>query len=242
MERATDLKRRNAIVIALGQPSDPLPHDEAMRLMAARVEERLPGWTVRGATLESPESVRTAAEGLDRPLVYPLFLTSGFFLAEVLPKRLARLLPGARIMPPFGEDPAIPRLVSDILLAAAALHDFAIAGTDVLLAAHGSETYTASRLSTERLASGVSQQSGFRRIFTGYIEESPFIEESARDLGQAICLPVFALSASHVAVDIPAALAKAGYRGVTLPPLGMHDEVPTFIADALRRHALQEAA
>jgi sirohydrochlorin ferrochelatase len=236
------MERRNVIIIALGQPSDPLPHDASMRKMAAEVGELLPGWTVRGATLESPGSVVAAAEGLDRPLVYPLFLTNGFFLEKMLPERLSRLVSGAHILPPFGEDPAIPQLVSDILLAAAASHGFAIAGTNVLLVAHGSRTFTASRLSTERLSSEVARRSGFRRVFTGYIEEHPFIEHSARGLGQAICLPVFALNGGHVAVDVPAALRKAGYGGITLQPLGMHERVPALVADSLRRQAVRKAA
>jgi hypothetical protein len=58
-----------AIIIALGQPSDPKPHDATMQTMAEQVAALLPGWTIRGATLESPGSVAVAVEGLERPLV-----------------------------------------------------------------------------------------------------------------------------------------------------------------------------
>lgn len=240
------MESRNAIIIALGQPSDPKPHDATMQGLAEKVAARFSGWTIRGATLESPGSLAAAAEGMERPLVYPLFLANGFFMAQVLPKRLARIVPGAEILPPFGEDRAFPQLVGDILSEAAAERGLDPRETSVLLAAHGSEMFPASRTSTEELARQVAALTAFRRIATGYIEEHPFIEESAvtmnEDGGEAICLPVFALKASHVAVDIPAALAKARFRGTVLPPVGMHEAVPAMIAAALRFHVQRAAA
>jgi sirohydrochlorin ferrochelatase len=236
------MTQNSAIIIALGQPSDPEPHDATMQAMAGKIAALLPGWTIRGATLESPASMAAAAEGLDRPMVYPLLLVNGFFMAQVLPKRLARLLPDADILPPFGEDAAIPRLVTDILVQCALSHHFAFSDTSILLAAHGSEVFPASRLTTEQLAREVESRTSFKRVIPGYIEERPYISESATDIGQAICLPVFALSASHVAVDVPEALAKASFQGIILPPLGMHENVPPVIASALQQHAMKAAA
>lgn len=231
---------RNAIIIALGQPSDPLPHDATMQAMAGKVADLLPDWTVRGATLESQGSV--AAEGLNRPLVYPLFLANGYFMASVLPKRLARLVPGATILPPFGADPALPNLVAGTLLDAAQSAGYDVSKTSLLLAAHGSEMFPASRLATQQLVSDVASRTKFRNVIAGFIEEQPLIEEAALGLGQAICLPLFALNAGHAAVDVPAALNKAGFSGITLPPIGMHAHVPGLIAAALRNHIQTEAA
>lgn len=232
----------SAIIIALGQPSDPNPHDVTMQAMAQKVAALLPGWTIRGATLESPGSVAAAAEGLDRPLVYPLFLANGFFMAQVLPKRLARLVPGATILPPFGVEAGFPTLVADTLVKAAREAGFDQAQTSILLAAHGSEMFPASRLSTEELAGEVARRTSFKTVAVGFIEEQPLIEEAARDLGQAICLPLFALSASHASVDVPESLAKAGFKGITLPPIGMHPSVPGLIAEALRNQMQKSAA
>lgn len=232
----------NAIIIALGQPSDPKPHDATMQAMAEKVAGLLPGWTVRGATLESQGSVAAAAEGLANPLVYPLFLANGFFMANVLPKRLARSVPGATILPPFGMDAAVIDLVAEALCSAANDAGYAQDETNVLLAAHGSEMFPASRLSTQQLATDMASRTAFKTIAVGFIEEAPLIEEAASGLGQSICLPLFALSASHASIDVPEALAKAGFSGVTLPPIGMHPRVPSLIADALRNHLRQEAA
>lgn len=236
------MQPRNAIVIALGQPSAPLAHDAVMRAMARDVEALLPGWNVRGATLESPASLAAAAEGQLQPLIFPIFMAHGFFLEQVLPKRLKRLIPDAEILPPLGDHPGIPDLVADILLEAARANGYAVEETAVLLAAHGSEKFPASRLATERLVEDVAGRAGFRKIVAGYLEEKPLIEESARDLGQAICLPVFALAASHVAIDVPDGLRKAEFAGVTLPPLGLHAEVPALIAAALKGHMSRQAA
>jgi sirohydrochlorin ferrochelatase len=233
---------RNAIVIALGQPSAPLAHDDAMHALARDVEALLQGWDVRGATLESPASLAAAAEGQLQPLVYPIFMAHGFFLEQVLPKRLKRLIPGAEILPPLGDHPGIPDLVAGILLEAARAESYAVKETAVLLAAHGSEKFPASRVATERLVEDVADRTGFRRIVAGYLEEKPLIEESARGLGQAICLPVFALAASHVTIDVPDGLRKAAFAGVTLPPLGLHAKVPALIAAALQDHVSRQAA
>lgn len=236
------MQPRNAIVIALGQPSAPLAHDAVMQTMAREVGALLPAWDVRGATLESPASLAAAAEGQLQPLVYPLFMAHGFFLEQVLPKRLKRLIPGAEILPPFGDHPGLSDLVAGILVEAAKAHGLAVEATAALLAAHGSEKFPASRLATECLVADVAARTSFRKIVAGYLEEAPFISESARDLGQAICLPVFALAASHAVVDVPEGLRAGGFTGVTLPPLGLHANVPALIATALEDHVRRQAA
>lgn len=224
----------NALVIALGQPSDPLPHDGVMRGLAEDIQAILPGWTIRGATLESPESIAVAAADLQHPLIYPLLMAEGFFMSKILPNRLGKIMSGATLLPPLGADPAFPGLVVAVARQAARSAGYGLEQTSLLLAAHGSEVSPASRQSTEALATHVAQTGEFRSVVTGYIEEPPFIKDSARNLGQALCLPIFALRASHVSVDIPAALAAARFSGRLLDPLGMQPEIPAFIAAALQ--------
>ncbi len=48
-------------------------------------------------------------------------------------------------------------------------------------------------------------------------------------------LPFFAAEGGHVSDDIPAALAKAAFRGRILPPLGLDARVPGIIAAAIAR-------
>ena len=55
-------------------------------------------------------TVESALAGLDAPLVYPFFMAEGYFTGQVLPERIAKTAPAARLLPPFGSDPALAGL------------------------------------------------------------------------------------------------------------------------------------
>ena len=104
----------------------------------------------------------------------------------------------------------------------------------LLLIAHGSQRARGSAQGAEAMAELLRMRLG--RVVTGFIEEAPFLADAARDLGpRALALPFFATQAEHVTDDIPAGLAKAGFAGPCLPPIGLAPEVPGLIADALCR-------
>lgn len=231
-----------AVIVAHGSPADPLPQEEALAALAAQVEGRLSGWTVRGATLASPGSLAQALDGLARPMIYPFFMAEGYFTGEVLPRRLREMHPDARQLPAFGSDPELPRLVSEAALAGARDAGLRPEATALLLAAHGSQVSPASRLATLKLAEILAAASPFRAVVTGFIEEAPFLTAAARGLGDAICLPLFTLNAGHVVDDVPEALAEAGFTGRVLRHIGAHRQAPGMIAAALERHAMREAA
>jgi sirohydrochlorin ferrochelatase len=75
----------------------------------------------------------------------------------------------------------------------------------------------------------------FREVRAGFVDQAPTLAEAARMDGPAVCLPYFASRAGHVAVDVPGALAKAGFPGPMLPPIGADAEVPGIIAATLVR-------
>lgn len=210
--------------------------------LAVRVSSALPGWTIRGATLAGPGSLNLALQGLASPLVFPFFMAEGFFTAEVLPRRLKAAVAMTRQLPAFGSDPAMPALVAEAAMSGASKAGLLPEETVLLLAAHGSQVSPASRVATMGLAQELASSLPFRRVVTGFIEEAPFLADAAKDLGQALCLPLFTLSAGHVVSDVPEALAEAGFQGPVLLPIGQHFAAPRLIAAALERHALQEAA
>jgi sirohydrochlorin ferrochelatase len=227
-----------AIIVAHGQPGDPLPQDGALKALAAAVAARLPGAEIRGATLAMESSLETALDGLAAPLVYPFFMAEGFFTGRALPGRLGKAGRGdARQLPPFGVDPALPDLVARVATEAARTHAIEPAGATLLLAAHGSQVSSTSKDSTYAMATRLARLTSFARIDVGLIEETPFLAETARGLGPALCLPFFALRAGHVVGDIPEALAEAGFDGPLLPAIGEHPEVPALIAAAIVRGA-----
>ncbi len=224
-----------ALLIAHGQPSDPAPQEAAMADLAARVQALLPGWKIRGATLAAPGALEAALARLDRPLIFPFFMAEGWFTRTLLPRRLAEAGAGHLTpLPAFGATPELPALTARAALEGAKAAGLDPASTTLLLAAHGSRVARASAEGAEAMADHLRRTTPFT-VATGFIEEAPFLQDAARGLDPALCLPFFALRASHVAEDIPRALATAGFAGPLLPPLGEHPEVPALIAAALRR-------
>lgn len=237
MVPATDMTSHDAVIVAHGSPGEPLPQEKAIGALAAEVAARLPGWTVRGATLALPGSLAESLDGLERPLVYPFFMAEGYFTGEVLPRRLSQLRADTRQLPAFGSDPDLPRIVGEAAMSGA--HDAGLVpqSSTLLLAAHGSRVSPASRTATMRLVERLSAVLPFQEVLAGFIEEPPFLATIARDLGDAICLPLFTLGAGHVLNDVPEALAEARFKGPLLQHIGAHPAVSGIVSAALQRHA-----
>ena len=218
-----------ALIVAHGQPGDPGPQQAATQALAARVADQLPEAWVAGATLAMPGALDLAD---DDTLIYPMFMAAGWFTRSELPRRLT--LAGAaraRILPPFGSDPGLPALCRRLLEQAAAAQGWAIEATHVLIAAHGSGRSRAPARAAQAMARDLAPLT----VTCGFIEEPPFIADAARDLPpRTICLPLFATQADHVTDDLPKALADAGFRGITLAPVGLARDVPGMIAESLR--------
>ena len=229
---------RSVVIVAHGAPSDPGPQEDVLRMLATNVGRHLPGWTVRGATLAADGALEAALDGLAAPCVYPFFMAEGWFTGVNLPRRIARAgTTDARQLAPFGTDPMLPDLMAQTALAAASAAGLVPEATILLLAAHGSKISRSSADSTWAMAETLSRRTRFRRITAGFVEETPFLVDAARDLGPAICLPFFALHAGHVVDDVPQALAEAGFDGPLLPEIGAHPTVPILIAQAVLRDA-----
>ena len=225
---------REALIVAHGQPGDPAPAETEIAALARRVGAELPGWQVRGATLAAPGALDRALAACARPpLVYPLFMTDGWFVTSQLPARLAGR--AGRVLPPLGQDPALPALAAEALVQTAEEHGWRSAETRVIIAAHGSGRSRNAARATEAFARALAGLTGFAEIRTGYIEEPPFLREAAAGAGaQALCLPFFATRRGHVLEDIPAALDAAGFTGACLAPVGLQPGIPALIARALR--------
>lgn len=219
-----------AVIVSHGQPGDPGPQQRAIEDLAAAVAALDPGCEVRGATLAMPGALAAVAD--DDCLIYPMFMAEGWFTRSELPRRLADAgAAGARVMRPFGTDPALPALITSKAYAAAAARGWPAAQATLLLTAHGSQRSQASFTITTALADRLAPH--FARVVTGFVEQEPFIADAARGLERAVSLPLFALRADHVLDDLPAALDAAGFSGPRLDPIGLAPEVPALIRDAL---------
>lgn len=214
-----------------------------MKALAVRVAERLAGWTVRGATLAAGGALETALDGLDAPLVYPFFMADGWFTRINLPQRLMRAGAGsARCLAAFGTDPVLPALLSRAALDGAAVAGLRPQDTALLLAAHGSRRCQGSDATTWAAVRRLQTLTPFRTVTAGFVEQAPDLDDAARDLGPALCLPFFSLQAGHVLDDVPLALEAAGFAGPLLPPIGLHSSVPGLIAMALAKAIQKEPA
>ena len=225
---------RPAIIIAHGQPSDPGPQQAAIDRLAAAVSA-LSGRRVLGATLAMPGALDRAVAAAPDAMAYPMFMAAGWFTGTELPRRLAAA--GARdidVLSPFGLDPTLAELCLHKLYQAAAACGWDPHQVTLLLIAHGSQRARGSAKGAEAMAELLRMRMG--RVVTGFIEEAPFLTDAARDLGpRALALPFFATAAEHVTDDIPTGLARAGFAGPCLPPIGLAPEVPGLIVDALTR-------
>lgn len=232
----TETPARTALIAAHGQPSAPEPPEAALAELARAVSRHLPGWRVASATIASPGRLEATREALaENTLLYPLFMSPGFFVRRVLPERLGDRLPA--MTDPLGLAPALPRLAADLLRDACAARGWTPAETTLLLAAHGSARGRAAAQATEEFARALRARMPGTEIRTGYVEEAPRIAEAARDMGaRAICLPFFAQAGDHVRHDIPEGLDAAGFTGLRLVPLGLAPGIPRLIAETLRAH------
>ncbi|GHE00665.1 Cobalamin (Vitamin B12) biosynthesis CbiX protein [Defluviimonas sp. 20V17] len=231
---------RSAVLVAHGAPSDPATQERAMADLAARVGALLPDWRLRGATLAAPGALEHAMDGLDAPLIYPFFMSAGWFTTTELPRRLILAgKGGARCLAPFGADPGLPDLARAAAEAGAAAVALDPARATLLLAAHGSSRPGAVARASARAAAALARRlatRAFARVEVGLIEEAPSLTEvarAARSRGPGLCLPLFAQAAGHVRDDVPRALFEAGFTGLVLAPIGAHPKVPALIAGAL---------
>ncbi len=203
-----------------------------MQALAARVRMWRPGWRIAGTTLALPGALEEAAARLPQAVILPFFMAEGWFTRQQLPKLLrAAGLGAARQLPAFGHHPSLPDLLAQVAVRAAQAQGLPETAT-LLLAAHGSQVSRASASRTEELAVLLRALTRFH-VVTGYVEEAPFLTDAARGLGPALCLPLFATRAGHVAEDVPAALTEAGFTGPLLPAIGEHADVARLIADSL---------
>ncbi|MDH3667030.1 MAG: cobalamin biosynthesis protein CbiX [Paracoccaceae bacterium] len=232
----------NALIVAHGSPSDPEGPEDVMRALARSVASHLPGWSVAGATLAAPGALKAAVAGLGPGcdpgplLVYPHFMSDGWFVSDELPRRLAAAGSGAhRVVPAFGMDSAVQRLCLERAAEAAVAHP--PGSVAVMLAAHGSPSDPRPSAAARAAATVIAGSGRFREVLTGFVDEAPYLAEAARASAPALCLPFFAGRAGHVEGDLPEALAEAEFPGRMLDPIGTDPAVPEIIAAALMRAA-----
>ena len=216
---------QHALIVAHGQPSDPRPAGAALEALAARVAGLLPGWSVGAATLAEEGAIARATAGLPGGVVFPMFMAGGWFARVQIPKKLAEAgAVGWTVLEPFGCDPMVHDLCVTIAREAGA--------EQVILAAHGSFKSSVPSDIAAHVAGRIAGETG-AEVAAGFIDQEPQLSTLTGRGG--VCLPFFAAEGGHVSDDIPAALAKAGFQGRILTPVGLDARVPGIVAAAIAR-------
>jgi sirohydrochlorin ferrochelatase len=216
---------RTALIVAHGQPSDPLPAAHALEALAARVAGLMPGWEVAAATLAEPGAIARGVQGRAGGVVFPMFMTGGWFTRVQIPAKLAEAgAVGWTVLEPLGCDPMVHDLCVTLVREAGA--------DQVILAAHGSFKSSVPSDIANHVAGRIAAETGVR-CAAGFIDQEPQLASLTGRTG--VCLPFFAAEGGHVTDDIPAALAEAGFQGRILPPVGLDGRVPGIIAAAITR-------
>ena len=214
--------------------------------LAAALQRRAIAEEVGIGFVKGAPSIAETARALraDEIVVYPLFLSDGYFTRMRLPEMLnaasrvdrRRTI---RMLPPLGLDPALVLILIDRLMETAQARGLAAARTSVILLAHGSSKDPASRIAAERITAELGRRTSFRAVRTALLEEPPSLREAASELsGPVIIFGLFAGEGMHGGGDAPQLVEDLGrsdtvFAGTISQLDGIADVVAAAVARAI---------
>ncbi|WP_294229377.1 cobalamin biosynthesis protein CbiX [uncultured Shimia sp.] len=224
------MSQLDALIVAHGQPSAQDAAEGALASFLAEIEPHAPSCSLGAATLAAPGKLEHQLERL-RPggLIYPLFMSEGWFVKSNLAKRLGAA--PVQVMTPFGMDDALISLTAKALQATAGFGK-----GPLLLVAHGSASGRKAPAQVpldfgKRLSDALE---GYP-VHVGFIEQEPLISDVARMVPDAgLCLPFFAMEGDHVQSDVRDALKGAGFVGEILPAISRLPGMSQRIAESIQ--------
>ena len=176
-----------------------------------------------------------AARTADELLVYPVFMSDGYFVRHVLAQRVAAAAgPSARTLAPLGLDPSLPPLMMREALAAAARAAFDAGSARLLVVGHGSSSRPngASARATRRAAQLLAMTRTFADISVAFSKSrrsSPTVSPTAHGRPWSSASSREGL---HALEDVPAAIAERSANAVYTGPIGALPEIADIIARA----------
>lgn len=220
----------DALIVAHGQPSAAMEAEQALADFLAEIEPHVGDLSLGAATLAAPRKLEEQLTNLrDGGVIYPLFMTDGWFVRTTLAKRLGNA--SIEVMTPFGMTPAL------IAVTAQALRNSAGFGKGPLLVvAHGSAS---GRIAPAQVPQEFARQlqealDGYP-VHLGFIEQEPLLTEVAKTAPEAsMGLPFFAMEGEHVRKDVRKALDMAGFVGEVLPAISQLPRMAELIAESIQ--------
>jgi sirohydrochlorin ferrochelatase len=234
-----DGRTTGLVIVAHGERTGAAANHGLLR-HAARLAEQWPGMFVRAAVLHGEPSLQrawmaAAEHDLHRLLVYPLFMSDGYTVRQLLAGRVEgnpRL--DVTLMSPLGLDARLPSLLLDESLRASGAAGWAPRHTRLLVAAHGSRLARGSVAAIVRIASALRERNVFAEVEPAYLDHPPLLDQALRGAARpAIVAGCFAGEGVHACRDVPAAIGDAAATAVYTGPIGVHPKVGTLIVDAV---------
>jgi sirohydrochlorin ferrochelatase len=171
-------------------------------------------------------------------VVYPLFLADGHFTRVRLPALLsassARNRP-VRVLPPLGVDPALALLVCEKAARLCHAGGFAPEDASLVLVAHGSARYAASRRAADQLSQRIAESGRFAGLASAFLEEGPPVTQVLGSVpGPVIVVGLFAGEGLHGREDIRRLVAAADRSDVfAAGNVGVWPEVADLVVAAV---------
>lgn len=178
----------------------------------------------------------------DRLVVYPLFMSDGYYVRRAIPEQLGLNKSGSdrwgrqvEVLQPPGISALFPASVGSIAGGAAARAGHDASGCHLLLVAHGSSKSASSRLATESVRNAVELDGEFAGVHIALLEEEPGLNEQLRKVpGPLIVIGLFAGEGMHGAEDMAQAVGASDRADLILAdPLPRSGHFMHLIAKAL---------
>jgi sirohydrochlorin ferrochelatase len=171
-------------------------------------------------------------------LVYPLFMSEGYFTRVRLPQLLAAAAPvsGRRVtlLPALGCDPRLAALIADKAGVAVRARGFAERDVAVVLLAHGSRSDAASRHAAQHAARRIDALRRFAGVACAFLEEPPALADCIAALsGPAVVIGLFVGDGLHGGQDVPALIGALGSRAMFGGNVGSWPEIAGIVTAAV---------
>ncbi len=180
------------------------------------------------------DALRRAATGGAAVLIYPFFISDGYFMG-ILRERIDALglEPAPRLLAPFGADPGLPALIMRRALEAARSAGFVPEETRLLVIGHGSQVSPANAQATRAMIATLAAMRRFARVEAGFIEEPPLVADAvAAGERRTVVVGYLTGEGMHAQADVPRAIAASGGRAVYAGAIGVDDSVREMILAA----------
>lgn len=230
---------RSGVLLAAHGERGGVANNATVAALASALTQQAIASEVRFGFINADPSIAEAARGLAASdmLVYPLFMSEGYF-ARV---KLRRLIAGVQIpwrrvtiLPALGLDPRLSGLVADKVTAAARMRGLPDNAVSVVLLAHGSTKDAASRDAALALERRISALGRFGAVSCAFLDEPPSLAECVRQFaGPVIVIGLFIGDGLHGGEDVPALMRELD-RDVTFGgSVGAWPEIADVVSAAI---------